>query len=50
MSIERTSKPVVLAIAAIEGAEYAELPTGHLAPLEQPDAIVALIDEFLRRR
>lgn len=35
--------------AAIQGAQYAELTTGHLAPLEQPDAFVALVDEFLRR-
>lgn len=36
--------------AAIPGAQYDELPTGHLAPLEQPDAFVALIDRFLRRQ
>jgi len=34
--------------AAIPGARYAELPTGHLAALEQPDAFVALLDSFLR--
>lgn len=34
--------------AAIPGARYAELPTGHLAALEQPDAFVELLDSFLR--
>lgn len=34
--------------ATIRGARYAELPTGHLAPLEQPDAFIALLDDFLR--
>ncbi|MFH3479099.1 alpha/beta fold hydrolase [Xanthobacter variabilis] len=33
--------------AAIPGARYTEMPTGHLAALERPDAFTALIREFL---
>jgi pimeloyl-ACP methyl ester carboxylesterase len=33
--------------AVIPGARYAELPAGHLAALEQPDAFLALLDDFL---
>jgi 3-oxoadipate enol-lactonase len=33
--------------ATIPGARYAELPTGHLAALEQPEAFMALLGEFL---
>lgn len=32
------------------GAEYAELATGHLAALEQPDAFATVIESFLVRR
>lgn len=38
------------AAAEIPGARYAELPTGHLAPVEQPEAFIALLDDFLRDR
>jgi len=33
---------------AIPNARYAELPTGHLAALEQPEALVELVQSFLR--
>lgn len=32
---------------AIPGAQYAELPSGHLAPLECPEQFVALVKDFL---
>lgn len=34
--------------AVIPGARYAEMQTGHLAPIEQPDAFTALLCGFLR--
>jgi pimeloyl-ACP methyl ester carboxylesterase len=34
---------------AIDGATYAELPTGHLAPMERPDLTAAQIRGFLQR-
>ncbi|RKP49664.1 alpha/beta fold hydrolase [Pararobbsia silviterrae] len=34
--------------ARIPHARYAEMETGHLAALEQPDAFVTLVSEFLR--
>lgn len=34
--------------AIIPRARYAELPTGHLAALEQPEAFIDLLDGFLR--
>lgn len=34
----------------IAGARYAELPTGHLAPMEQPDTFAALATAFLREQ
>ena len=33
--------------SAIAGAQYAELPTGHLAPMEQPDLLASHIRSFL---
>lgn len=33
--------------AMIPGARYAEMETGHLAPLEQPETFVRLLREFL---
>lgn len=36
--------------AAVPGACYAEMPTGHLAPLERPDEFVGLVKEFLASR
>jgi pimeloyl-ACP methyl ester carboxylesterase len=33
--------------AGIEGAEYVEIPTGHLGLLEQPDVVAKLIRDFL---
>lgn len=36
--------------AAVPGARYAEMPTGHLAPLERPDEFVRLVTEFLKSR
>ena len=33
--------------AAINGARLASLPTGHISPLERPDALAALLAEFL---
>ncbi|HCF5866367.1 TPA: alpha/beta fold hydrolase [Pseudomonas aeruginosa] len=36
--------------AAIPSARYAELPTGHLAPMEQPQAFMNLIVPFLREQ
>ncbi|MQT14565.1 alpha/beta fold hydrolase [Segnochrobactrum spirostomi] len=33
--------------AQIPGARYAEMPTGHLAAIEQPDAFTALLRDFL---
>ncbi|MCM2477518.1 alpha/beta hydrolase [Rhizobium sp. CG5] len=35
---------------AIAGSRYAELPTGHLAPMEQPDVFAALTIAFLREQ
>jgi Predicted hydrolases or acyltransferases (alpha/beta hydrolase superfamily) len=35
---------------AIPSARYAELPTGHLAPMEQPDALVDIVVSFLREQ
>ncbi len=35
---------------AIAGARYAELDSGHLAPVERPDEFVQLVTEFLRAR
>jgi pimeloyl-ACP methyl ester carboxylesterase len=35
--------------AAIPGADYAELNTGHLGLLEQPDRVAATIRTFLER-
>lgn len=36
--------------AAIPKADYVEVPgSGHMIPVEQPDAFVALLDEFLDR-
>ena len=35
--------------AAIPGASYAELDTGHLGLLEQPDLLAATIRKFLER-
>ena len=35
--------------AAIPGARLVRLPTGHLSPLEQPDAVAALLAELLSR-
>lgn len=32
----------------IRGSRYAELPTGHLAPVERPDALADLLVPFLR--
>ncbi len=34
----------------IAGAQYADLPTGHLAPMEAPDAVVDAVSAFLRRQ
>ncbi|MCB0559552.1 MAG: alpha/beta fold hydrolase [Rhodobacteraceae bacterium] len=34
----------------IPGAVYAELPTGHLAPLEQPAALAEMVAAFLARQ
>lgn len=34
--------------AAISGARYAELNSGHLAPLERPDEFTQLVTDFLR--
>lgn len=34
--------------ATIPGARYAELESGHLAPLEKPDEFVRLMTDFLR--
>ncbi|KVS41306.1 thioesterase [Burkholderia vietnamiensis] len=34
--------------ATIPGAQYAELESGHLAPLERPDEFVQLVADFLR--
>lgn len=34
--------------AAIPGARYAELDSGHLAPLERPDEFAQLVKDFLR--
>lgn len=36
--------------AGIPSARYAELPTGHLAPAEQPDAFAELVIAFLREQ
>ncbi|MDO5631726.1 MAG: alpha/beta hydrolase [Paracoccus sp. (in: a-proteobacteria)] len=36
--------------ARIAGADYQELPTGHLAPAERPDDLAALIKAFLKRQ
>jgi 3-oxoadipate enol-lactonase len=36
--------------AAVPGARYAEMPTGHLAPLERPDEFVRLVKQFLAAR
>lgn len=36
--------------AAIPSARYAELATGHLAPMEQPDAFAELVISFLREQ
>ncbi|WP_110650368.1 alpha/beta fold hydrolase [Salinicola peritrichatus] len=36
--------------AAIPSARYVELPTGHLAPMEQPQAFMNLIVPFLREQ
>jgi pimeloyl-ACP methyl ester carboxylesterase len=33
--------------AAIPGARYADLNSGHLAPLEQPDELARLVTDFL---
>ena len=33
--------------AAIPGARLASLPTGHMSPLERPDALAALLADFL---
>ena len=33
--------------AAIPGARLVSLPTGHISPLERPDALAALLAEFL---
>ena len=33
--------------AAIPGATLASLPTGHISPLERPDALAALLADFL---
>ena len=33
--------------ASINGARYAELPTGHLAPMERPDLVAQALREFL---
>ena len=33
--------------AAIPGAKLASLPTGHISPLERPDALAALLADFL---
>src|SRR3546814_4331414 len=33
--------------ACIPGAAYRELDCGHVAPLERPDALVALVEPFL---
>jgi len=35
---------------AIPSARYAELPTGHLAPMEKPDALVDIVVSFLREQ
>ncbi|MCW2307548.1 alpha/beta fold hydrolase [Rhodobium gokarnense] len=32
---------------AIAGARYAELATGHLAPMEQPDKLADVVEDFL---
>lgn len=34
--------------AAISGARYAELNSGHLAPLERPDEFTQMVTDFLR--
>jgi pimeloyl-ACP methyl ester carboxylesterase len=34
--------------ALIPGARYREMTTGHLAPLEQPEALTELVLDFLR--
>jgi 3-oxoadipate enol-lactonase len=36
--------------ATIPEARYSELPTGHLAPMEAPDAFTALVASFLREQ
>lgn len=33
--------------AAIPGAQLAELPVGHISPLERPDAVAAILANFL---
>jgi 3-oxoadipate enol-lactonase len=35
--------------ALIPGAQYAEMATGHFAPVEQPAEFVALMSDFLLR-
>ncbi|CAB3805440.1 alpha/beta fold hydrolase [Pararobbsia alpina] len=36
--------------ALIPGARYAEMETGHLAPLEQPARFIEIVSDFLRGR
>jgi pimeloyl-ACP methyl ester carboxylesterase len=35
--------------AAVPGSEYAELESGHVARVERPEELVALIRDFLDR-
>ncbi len=50
-SLDRATPPETGAepiAAAIPGARLATLPTGHISPLERPDALAALLADFLQ--
>ena len=49
-SLDRATPPATGAepiAAAISGARLVSLPTGHISPLERPDALAALLADFL---
>ena len=49
MHAERLERNSVGVATTIPGAEYAVLATGHLAALEEPDALAIVIETFLIR-
>ncbi len=47
-SLDHATPPAEPIAAAIPGARLVSLPTGHISPLERPDALAALLADFFQ--